>query len=41
MAEVTPFRGIRYDKSIALDEVVAPPYDVIPAAQAARLRETS
>ena len=38
MAEVTPFRGIRYRESIALDEVVAPPYDVIPAAQAAELR---
>src|SRR5450756_1866509 len=41
MAEVTPFRGIRYQESIALDEVVAPPYDVIPAAQAAELRERS
>src|SRR5665647_1754480 len=41
MAEVTPFRGIRYDESIALDEVVAPPYDVIPAAQAAELRQRS
>ena len=39
MAEVTPFRGIRYHESIALDEVVAPPYDVIPAARAAELRE--
>ena len=41
MAEVTPFRGIRYAASIALDDVVAPPYDVIPAAQAAELRERS
>ncbi|MCX6363332.1 MAG: DUF1015 domain-containing protein [Actinobacteria bacterium] len=41
MAEVTPFRGMRYRESIALDEVVAPPYDVIPAAQAAELRERS
>jgi len=41
MAEVTPFRGIRYHESIALDEVVAPPYDVIPAAQAAELRQRS
>src|SRR5450756_766926 len=41
MAEVTPFRGIRYQESIALDEVVAPPYDVIPAAQAAELRQRS
>jgi uncharacterized protein (DUF1015 family) len=39
MAEVTPFRGIRYHESIALDNVVAPPYDVIPAARAAELRE--
>jgi len=41
MAEITPFRGLRYRESIALDEVVAPPYDVIPAAQAAELRERS
>jgi len=41
MAEVAPFRGIRYHDSIALDEVVAPPYDVIPAAQAAELRGRS
>ena len=41
MAEVTPFRGIRYHESIALDAVVAPPYDVIPAAQAAALRARS
>ena len=41
MAEVTPFRGIRYHESIELDDVVAPPYDVIPAAQAAELRERS
>jgi uncharacterized protein (DUF1015 family) len=32
---------MRYHESIALDEVVAPPYDVIPAAQAAELRERS
>ena len=41
MPEVTPFRGIRYHGSIALDEVVAPPYDVIAAAQAAELRARS
>ena len=41
MAEVIPFRGIRYHESITLDEVVAPPYDVIPAAQAAELRGRS
>ena len=41
MADVTPFRGIRHHESIVLDGVVAPPYDVIPAAQAAELRERS
>lgn len=41
MAEITLFRGIRYHESIALDDVVAPPYDVIPAAQAAELRGRS
>ena len=41
MAEVTPFRGIRYAENVDLDAVVAPPYDVIPAAQAAELRERS
>jgi uncharacterized protein (DUF1015 family) len=41
MAEITPFKGIRYDASIALDDVVAPPYDVIPAAQAAEFRQRS
>ena len=41
MAEVTPFRGIRYHESTGLDEVVAPPYDVISAAQAAELRGRS
>lgn len=31
MAEVAPFRGIRYDQSVvgALDKVTSPPYDVI------------
>jgi len=38
MAEVTPFRGIRYNETIALDDVVAPPYDVLSAAQAEALR---
>jgi uncharacterized protein (DUF1015 family) len=41
MAEITPMRGLRYAASIALDEVAAPPYDVIPAAQAAQLRARS
>jgi uncharacterized protein (DUF1015 family) len=41
MAEIIPFRGIRYSASTPLDEVVAPPYDVIPAGHAAELRERS
>ena len=41
MADIAPFRGIRYREEVALDEVVAPPYDVIPAAQAAELRMRS
>jgi uncharacterized protein (DUF1015 family) len=41
LAEVIPFRGIRFHESIMLDEVVAPPYDVIPAAQAGELRGRS
>jgi uncharacterized protein (DUF1015 family) len=41
MADVTPFRGIRYRDDIALDDVVAPPYDVLSAAQAEGLRRRS
>lgn len=41
MADITPFRGLRYRDDIALDDVVTPPYDVIPAAQAAGLRARS
>jgi uncharacterized protein (DUF1015 family) len=41
MAEITPFRGIRYAHGVTLDDVVAPPYDVIPAAQAMELRVRS
>ncbi len=41
MAEVTPFRGIRYSDAVTLDDAVAPPYDVISAAQAAALRSRS
>ena len=41
MAQVTPFRGIRYHESVPLDDVVAPPYDVIPAALATELRARS
>jgi uncharacterized protein (DUF1015 family) len=41
MADITPFRGIRYRHDIPLDDVVAPPYDVLTAAQAAELRGRS
>jgi uncharacterized protein (DUF1015 family) len=34
MAEVTPFRGLRYGDTTDMDAVVAPPYDVLTAAQA-------
>ena len=41
MADISAFRGIRYRDDIALDDVVAPPYDVLSAAQAADLRARS
>ena len=41
MADISPFRGIRYREDIVLDDVVAPPYDVLSAAQAAELRARS
>ncbi len=41
MADVSPFRGIRYAGHLALDDLVSPPYDVISAAQAAGLRARS
>ena len=41
MADISAFRGIRYRDDIALDDVVAPPYDVLSAAQAAELRARS
>ena len=41
MADVTPFRGICYDRAVVLDDVVAPPYDVISAAQNAELASRS
>ncbi|RPI30613.1 MAG: DUF1015 family protein, partial [Actinomycetota bacterium] len=42
MAEILPFRGLRYDPSrVALDDVVAPPYDVISPDEAAGLRARS
>jgi uncharacterized protein (DUF1015 family) len=41
MADISPFRGIRYRPDLHLDDVVAPPYDVLSAAQAAQLRARS
>ncbi len=41
MADISAFKGIRYREDIALDPVVAPPYDVLSAAQAAELRARS
>ena len=43
MAEVHPFRGVRYDPARvpALADVLAPPYDVISAAEQAALYERS
>jgi uncharacterized protein (DUF1015 family) len=41
VADISPFRGLRYREDIALDDVVAPPYDVLSAAEAARLRARS
>lgn len=39
MADVRPFAGFRYDpKKVSLTKVLCPPYDVIDADQAARLR---
>ncbi len=33
MAEIRPFRAIRYSKDVILDDAVTPPYDVINTAQ--------
>ncbi len=42
MAEIAPFRGVRYDTSrVTLDDVVAPPYDVLSPEEARRLRSRS
>ena len=43
MAEIRPFRGLRYDLSHvgALSDVIAPPYDVIDAALQAKLYDAS
>ncbi len=43
MAEIRPFRGIRYDTALAgpLDKVLAPPYDVISPAQHRKLLDSS
>ena len=29
MPQFEPFRGLRYDRTVPLDQVIAPPYDVI------------
>ena len=39
MAEVRPFRGIRYDSTVDLGEVLCPPYDVISTEQQRELHE--
>jgi uncharacterized protein (DUF1015 family) len=43
MAEILPFRGVRYDTQRAgqLDRLIAPPYDVISDAERAALAEQS
>ena len=41
MAEVRPFRGIRYAASLDLDDLVSPPYDVLTAAEVDGLRAKS
>jgi uncharacterized protein (DUF1015 family) len=41
MAQVSPFRGVRYAADVALDDVVAPPYDVLSSSQAAELAARS
>lgn len=41
MAQVTPFRGVRYSPRIAAQDVVSPPYDVLSASQAAGLASRS
>jgi uncharacterized protein (DUF1015 family) len=41
MADIATFRGIRYHQTVTLDDVVAPPYDVISATEAAELRARS
>ena len=41
MADVRPFRGIRFATTAHLDDLVAPPYDVLSEAQAAALRDRS
>src|SRR5437764_566475 len=43
MAEIRPFRGLRYDTARAgeLDRLIAPPYDVISPAQQRALDEAS
>ncbi len=41
MAEIRPFRAIRYSKDVVLDDVVTPPYDVINGEQQKAFYEQS
>ena len=41
MAEVRPFKGIRYDSALGLGEVLCPPYDVISKEQQRELHEVN
>ena len=41
MAEVRPFRGLRYGPNVPLGRVICPPYDVISPEQAAGYRRRS
>lgn len=41
MADVRPFRGVRYPAHADLDSLVSPPYDVLSSAQVAELRARS
>src|SRR4029453_12214937 len=43
MAEIKPFRALRYDTEVAgpLEELIAPPYDVISPEERARYLEQS
>ena len=42
MADIRPFRGLRYDpRQVSPDAVIAPPYDVVDDAEAQALRDRS